>query len=282
MTTQYDDSWTGAAVPDATRRFSRRADLYNRYRPGYPAAVLALLKRACGLGPRAIAADIGSGTGLLTALLLQAGATVYAIEPNAAMRAAAARTLGGRPGYRSRIGTAETTGLPAAHVDLITAGQAFHWFDYRRARAEFRRVLRPGGWVALVWNWRRTRCSPFLQDYEALLLDYATEYPRLGVEHGDERRIATFFAPGKCRQACFPNEQRLDWSALRGLLLSASYAPDAGDPRQAPLLAELERIFARHQQHGLVRMEYDTRVFYGQMTPPRPAGAKVVARDHAR
>lgn len=251
--------------PDALQRFSSRAENYARYRPGYPGEVAELLRRCCRLGPGMVAADIGAGTGLFTELLLAAGATVHALEPNAAMRAAAEERLRGRPGLIFGPGRAEATGLEAASCDLVVAAQAFHWFDAAGARAEFARILRPGGWVALLWNWRQTAGSPFAAEYEALLRAYSADYPRIAIEHWDEERITRFFLPQCCRQARFPNHQLLDAAGLRGRLLSASYAPQAGAAGHDAMLAELDGIFARHQQHGLVRLEYDTRVYYGQL-----------------
>ena len=147
-----------------TERFSDRVADYVRYRPGYPPELLECLQRNCGLRPQWVVADVGSGTGLLAKIFLENGNRVFGIEPNAAMRAAGEEFLRGLDQFTSQEGRAEATGLPARSVDLITAGQAFHWFDRRRARAEFERILKPGGWVALVWNERRTS-TPFLADY---------------------------------------------------------------------------------------------------------------------
>ena len=152
----------------STERFSDRVADYVRYRPSYPPDLLDCLRRNCGLTPHWIIADVGSGTGLLTKIFLENGNRVFAVEPNAAMRAAGEEFLRGFEQLASREGRAEATGLEAHSVDLVAAGQAFHWFDRRRARAEFERILKPSGWVALVWNERLTS-TPFLADYEQLL-----------------------------------------------------------------------------------------------------------------
>ncbi len=248
---------------DATRRFSDRVDDYVRYRPHYPDGVLEVLRAGAGLTPAAVIADVGAGTGISTELFLRNGNPVLAIEPNREMRAAAERSLGGTPGFRSVAGTAEATSLPPASVDGIVVAQAFHWFDPARARTEFQRILRPGGWVALIWNTRR-KDTPFARAYEALLEKFGTDYAQVTHERIDEAALARFFAPGFARHS-LPNSQVLDLAALRGRLLSSSYAPAAGDSRHAPMLAELEAIFRKHQRDGRVRIDYQTQIYFGRI-----------------
>ncbi len=248
---------------DPTQRFSDRVDDYERYRPGYPEGVLGILRAGAGLAPAAVIADIGAGTGISTELFLRNGNAVFAVEPNREMRAAAERRLGGRPGFASVAGTAEATTLPAASVDGIVVAQAFHWFDPVGARAEFRRILRPGGWVALLWNTRR-KDTPFARAYEALLEQFGTDYAQVKHERVDEPALAAFFARGFTRQSV-PNFQILDDEGLRGRLQSSSYAPAAGHPRHGPMLAELARIFRDHQRDGHVRVEYETQLFVGRI-----------------
>src|SRR5262245_17011202 len=132
---------------DSTTRFSTRVENYVKYRPGYPPAVVDLLRRECPLSDASVVVDVGSGTGILTELFLKYGHPVFAVEPNEEMRKAAERLLGDRAGFHSIVGTAEATTLPDCSVDLISAGQAFHWFDRERAHREFVRILKPGGWV---------------------------------------------------------------------------------------------------------------------------------------
>src|SRR5512133_1966571 len=137
---------------DSKERFTSRVENYVKYRPGYPAAILDVLKAECGLTPGAFVADVGSGTGLLARVFLDFGCHVFGIEPNAEMRAAGEQLLAEYRLFDSRDGSAEATGLPTASVHFVTAGQAFHWFDPPRAQEEFRRILKPEGWVGLIWN----------------------------------------------------------------------------------------------------------------------------------
>lgn len=248
-----------------TRRFTSRVDNYVRYRPGYPAAALDWLAEVGGLANGSVVADIGSGTGILTGLLLSRGATVYAVEPNDAMRGAAERALTGRAGFVSVATRAEGTGLPDASVDLITAGQAFHWFDAAAARVEFMRILRPGCGVALIWNSRDTRDTGFVTAYEALLHEYAGRYARL--RHGSRMdRVTTLFADG-FQMRVFDHQRSLDYDAVLGGLLSGSYSPLPGDPRYEPMVTQLRHIFATHQRDGQVTMPYRTQVYFGRLSP---------------
>jgi len=247
-----------------TTRFSDRVENYVRYRPGYPPEVLDLLRSKCELKPTHLVADIASGTGIFTKMLLNNGNRVFAVEPNAEMRETAENMLASYDQLTSVTGTAEDTTLPLDSVDFVTAAQAAHWFDRPRARREFSRILKPGGWSVLIWNERRTGTTPFLCDYEGLLLDYGTDYKE--VRH--ERTTAViheFFEPAPYEESVFDYRQQFDYEGAAGRLLSSSYAPLEGDPRHAPMMRELRRIFEAHAHHDVVEFEYNTRVYYGRL-----------------
>lgn len=249
----------------STERFSSRVENYARYRPSYARGAIALLERRCGLGPGAAVADVGSGTGILSEQLLGSGATVMAVEPNDQMRVAAEARLGGAPCFRSIRGSAEATTLPDASVDLWVAGQAFHWFDATRARREALRVVRAAGWGALLWNERPVQATPFLEDYEALLTRCAAEYAAIKASRADEAGMRQFFG-GAMQVATFPNQQRFDLAALEGRLMSSSYAPEAGHPQHAPMLAGLRELFDRHACAGRIEFPYQTLVYFGRLS----------------
>ena len=248
--------------PAPEHRFSDRVENYIRYRPGYPEALLELLRTRAGLASGSITADIGSGTGISSALLLRAGGVVYAVEPNAAMRAAAERLLAGEPGFRSVNGSAAATTLSDNSVDLIVAAQAFHWFATAETRAEFTRILRPGGRIALLWNERLTDTTPFLRGYEALLLRFGTDYASIRHENITPAAVAAF-SRTEMEAHAFPNTQDFDWPGLSGRLLSCSYAPAPGHPSHEPMMAGLRALFDAHQQAGQVRFDYRTLVYLG-------------------
>ena len=253
-------------MTDSTQRFTGRVEDYARYRPAYPPELLDLLRRECGLTEDAVIADVGSGTGILARLFLDNGNRVIAVEPNDEMRRAGRSLLSGHRRFESVMGTAEATTLPQSSVDLITAGQAFHWFDPAPARKEFARVLRPEGRVVLVGNDRRKHGAPFHEAYERLLETYATDYAE--VEHGRKgslENIRSFFAPNPVHKATFGNRQVLDYDGMKGRLLSSSYVPADGQPGHREMLRELERVFRDHQEDGQVTIEYDTRAYYGPL-----------------
>jgi SAM-dependent methyltransferase len=248
---------------DSTQRFSSRVKNYIKYRPGYPPAVLDLLKEKCGLTGASVVADIGSGTGILTELFLRNGNPVFAVEPNGDMRSAAERLLDKYQNFKSISGTAEAATLKDQSVNFITAGQAFHWFDREQSRREFLRILKPGGWLVLIWN-DRILTGPFAQAYEQLLRTYGTDYADVNHKGVDARVLSPFFGSSGYKQIRFPNRQVFDWEGLKGRLLSSSYAPEPGHPMYAPMLEALNTLFSVHQTGGQVVFEYDTLVYYGQ------------------
>lgn len=249
---------------DPTARFSDRVADYIRYRPGYPEVLVDILTRETGLTPDSVIADIGSGTGISTRLLLRSGCAVVALEPNAEMRQAAEQLLGHHPNFRSADGRAERSGLPDSSIDLITAAQAFHWFDRGEARREFKRILRPGGQVALFWNTRRTEATPFLRAYEELLCEFATDYAAVDHRHVNHAALAEFYG-GPFRTHVLPNRQEFDYPGLEGRLLSSSYAPAAGHPAHKPMLETLRRLFDAHADQGRVTFLYDVELYIGPM-----------------
>lgn len=251
--------------PDPTQRFSDRVADYVRYRPDYPPALLDWLHGPMGVRPDARVADIGAGTGISSAMFLRAGHPVVAVEPNGPMRAAALERLGGQSGFSAVDGRAEATGLADASVDLVSAAQAFHWFDQQAIVPEWQRILRPGGLVAVYWNSRRLDGTPFLEGYEALLRTFGLDYSSVSERYSDDAHMQRWFGPGLRGMAQFPYRQRLDLAALTGRLLSSSYAPAAGHPRHAPMLQALETLFHDTAQDGRVDFDYDTRVFAGNL-----------------
>lgn len=247
---------------DVTGRFSGRAELYDRWRPGYPDEVLDVLREEIGLSPDWVVADVGAGTGLSSRLFLDAGHRVAAVEPNAEMRAVAEAKLGGRSGFRSVDGTAEATRLPDASVDLVVAGQAFHWFDVEAARREFRRILR-GGQVVLLYNTRRTGGTPLLEAYEALLRRHGTDYDRVRHDRRTEDAAARLYG-GRWGRRVLENRQELDLEGLFGRTLSCSYVPGEGEAGHEELGEALEELFERHAREGTVRLEYDLEIWFGR------------------
>jgi len=248
---------------DSKQRFSDRVEHYIRSRPGYPPGILLTLAEECEFTKTKPVADIASGTGIFTKLLLENGNPVFAVEPNTEMRGSAERWLASYPNFQSVAGSAEHTALRGHSVAFVTAAQAAHWFDLRRAREEFLRILQPGGWIVLIWNERKTDSTPFLRDYERLLLNLAVDYKEVRHEKTTSV-IGTFFAPTAYREKIFETHQDFDYATLEQRLLSSSYAPLADHSNHAPMLRELRRIFEANAEGRTVRMDYETRMFYAQ------------------
>ena len=253
---------------NATSRFSDRVENYIRYRPGYPAEVLHTLKNECGLTPGHLVADIASGTGIWTRMLLDNGNAVYGVEPNLDMREAGERLLAAFPKFTSVDAKAEATALPDAGMDFVTSAQAAHWFDRVPARREFSRILKPGGWLVLLWNEREVDTTPFLRDYEQLLLGYGTDYEEVRHERTTDS-VNEFFDPSPYQERVFSMRQEFDYAGLEGRLLSSSYAPGPGHPRHAPMLKQLRRLFDQHAQRERVDFDYKTRVYFGHLSSDR-------------
>ncbi len=256
---------TAMTFADAKKRFSNRVSDYARYRPGYPPALLDLLTRECSLRPEHVIADIGSGTGLLTKLFLDHGNRVFGVEPNPEMRAGGVAFLGAYSRFTSVDGSAEATTLAASSIDLVAVGQAFHWFDMTAAGREFRRILNPAGRGVVVWQDRRMEESPFAQEYEHLLERFGIDYKSVKDTYPESEKMRQFFDAGTFQTRDLPNHQDFDWQGLRGRLRSSSYAPTETHPNYSPMMQELQRIFARYQQNGTVRMDYFARVYFGEL-----------------
>jgi SAM-dependent methyltransferase len=250
---------------DSKQRFSNRAADYARYRPGYPRELLGLLHTWCGLKPEHVIADIGSGTGLLAKVFLEHGNHVYGVEPNPEMRAAGEEFLSEFRYFSSVAGSAEATTLPSESVDFVTAAQSFHWFSPGPARREFQRILKMHGRAVIIWNERLLDATAFLRDYEELLRRFGTDYARVNESYPRAEQMLAFFGRNEFTSHALPNAQEFDFNGLSGRLRSSSYVPTQDHPQFQPMMEELQRIYARHQQKGVVRMEYRTHVYAGKL-----------------
>jgi len=248
---------------DPTARFTDRADAYRRARPGYPLEVNEWLRDLLPPGPDANVADVGSGTGIFTRLLLDHGYRVWAVEPNAAMRAKAESDLARTPGFTSVDATAEHTKLPDRSMSLYTAAQAFHWFEPVAARREAMRILRPGASVFLIWNQLDTHASLFARDYRALLLQHCPTYASIAERHGIDDRDRAFWGDAEPRRATAKHAQSLSAAGLADRVRSSSYAPKPDDPHHDALFRELAQLFTKYQANGVVELPYRCDGYWG-------------------
>ncbi len=252
------------SVFNSTTRFSNRVNNYIKYRPHYPARIIDYLKKQNVLKDNAMIADIGSGTGILTELFLKSGNIVYGVEPNKEMREAGEKYLSGFKNFISVEGTAEITTLKESSIDVITAGQAFHWFDMVEAKKEFKRILKTNGYVVLIWNLRRADETALSIDYDELLNEFGTDYKEVGHRNISRKNYDEFFN-GKFTSTNFNNRQLLDYDGFKGRLLSSSYAPDEKHPNYIPMLDKLKKIFDSNQKDGKVEIKYISEIYWGKI-----------------
>jgi SAM-dependent methyltransferase len=255
---------------DSKERFSSRVDAYRQFRPRYPVEVIDLLQQQCGLTRSSIIADVGAGTGMLAELFLEHGNSVSAIEPNHAMRSACEELRSHYPKLTCIDGSAEVTTLPERCADFVTVGQALHWFHLEPARAEFIRILQPGGWCAVIYNERRLGGDGFHDGYERILREFGTDYETVRSQYPQQKKLLEFFDPPgtaspAMQQASYPNAQEFDFKGLLGRILSSSYMPQPGHPRYPAMLHQVEELFSRCQKDGHVQLDYDCVVTYGKL-----------------
>jgi SAM-dependent methyltransferase len=249
---------------DPTGRFTGLADIYAKCRPDYPPPAVDYILAVSRLGPASLLVDVGCGTGISSRQFAARGVAVLGIEPNDDMRSQAERAewSGNLAAPRYQAGRAEDTGLPDASAGLVLAAQAFHWFEPEAALREFHRILQPGGWVALMWN-ERDETDPATAAYGAVI----RTGPRAEVVEGGRRRAgeALLDCPlfANRHRIVFSHIQILDEDGLVNRALSASYAPREGEARER-FTAELRQVAARHQQHGQIRLRYQSTVYLGQ------------------
>ena len=251
-------------MSSTVERFSNRVANYVKYRPDYPPPVLELFKSKMNLNADSIVADIGAGTGISARIFLENGNRVFAVEPNAAMREAAREFLRDFPKLNLIDATAEQTTLPDESIDFVVAAQAFHWFEPEAARLEFKRILRPNGFVALIWNERQLDATEFLREYEKFLFRYGKDYAEVRHEKVNEEFLENFFQK-PFRRAVFPNAQNFDFKGLRGRALSSSYMPTETDAAFSAMNEDLKALFATHAENGKIQISYDTNVFYARI-----------------
>ncbi|MCE1164241.1 MAG: class I SAM-dependent methyltransferase [Bacteroidetes bacterium] len=250
-------------MKNSITRFTGRVEYFAKYRPGYPEQVIGALEKNIGFDTSKDVADIGCGTGILSRLFLSNGNLVFGVEPNDEMRAEAEKQLGRFLNFISINGTAENTALATNSADVITVGNAFHWFDLKKTRKEFKRILRKGGHVVILWNDRKNS-SPFMKALDAILKPLNKEHEELEQNLSDKDFLNSFFGEEKIHSSSFPNFQTLDLNGLKGRVQSISYVPESGDEHKK-IMNGIKDLFDKFNNGGQVKIEYLTKVFYGNL-----------------
>ncbi len=247
---------------DNTEKFTGRAATYAAARPAYAPALFHYLKAAEGVGPTSVVGDIGAGTGIFSAQMLQLGCRVIAVEPNADMRRQAERLCADTDRLRLVDGRAEATGLAAQSLSFITVAQAFHWFQPVAFGLECRRLLKPGGRVLLVWNNRKTGGAQE-RDNAAICKAFCPAFTGFGGgKGGRDDAVANFFAI-PYHQLSYPNDLCYTKESFLQRMLSASYAPTPKEENYTPFLQALETHFEAYAQGGVLCLENRTEAYVG-------------------
>ena len=211
-------------------------------------------------------ADLGSGTGILSELFLKNGNTVFGVEPNKEMRKEAERQLKSYPHFISVNGQAESTTLEDSDIDLITAAQSFHWFDIDKTRKEILRILKPEGYVVLIWNQRKESGTSFAKDIEHILMKYGKNYKKSTRKKLDTNDFMRFFGHKNFETKIIWNSHTRSFEELRGMLLSISYTPTEEHEVYPQMIEHLKRLYSRHQVNGQIKVDYDTEIIFGQIS----------------
>ncbi len=248
---------------DPTKRFSDRVDNYVKFRPSYPIELINHLKKNKIITTGQNIADIGSGTGIFSELLLNTNNKVYTVEPNNEMRLAAEKSLKNKPNFISVDGSAEKTTLEENSIDIITAAQSFHWFALEKTKKEFLRILKPNGFIVLIWNVRKTEGYPFLTEYENLLKSHCSDYSQVNHRNIGLEKIMYIIDPKKIQKFSCKNVQDFEFEGLKGRLKSSSYTPTEEQPEYTMLMEDLAKLFNKFQVNGKVQFQYDCEMYFG-------------------
>ncbi|MCF7484335.1 class I SAM-dependent methyltransferase [Vibrio sp. J1-1] len=243
-------------------RFSSRVTDYDKYRPSYPLDLINKLMEQSNLNQRSVIADIGSGTGIFTELLVNRGVKVIGIEPNDAMRHAAENKLSHKANFTSLNATAESTCLKEGSIDLITAAQSFHWFNKDKTIPEFKRILKPNGALALVWNQRCVE-QDFQIAYDEILGKYSKDYDSVNHKNLKVNEVPQFFESNRMETFTYTNEQLFDYEGLLGRIRSSSYCPLPCTTEYSRLVKDLEVVFHQFSSQDQVKFKYKSHLFIG-------------------
>lgn len=244
--------------------YSSKAEKYARYRWDYAPEAIATILTTTGLAPDAVIADIGAGTGILTKHFLDYARHVYAVELNPEMRQIAEQTLGTHPAFHNLDASAEATTLSDQSVDLITVAQAIHWFEPTATKREFSRILKPGGWLAILRNYGvDLELDNALKP--AMSKDFGVRFASAVIQPGKDTPVSFYYGGDHVPKQLFPFTNRQTWEEFLGSNLSASYTPDEDHPQYPRFEQALHDIFTRFSVNGSIATRGVTELYLGHI-----------------
>lgn len=252
---------------DSQERFSKQVDNYVKYRPHYPTEILNYLQNKYAIHPDMAVADIGSGTGISSKLFLDKGYQVFGIEPNENMRLASTKYLSNYEKFTAINGSAAKTTMQSNCVDIILAGQAFHWFNNEATKIEFERISKEKRLIVFLWNERNTK-SDFEKEYDHFIERYALDYIAIKDRNIEPQNIELFLAPNPCELITFDNSQTLDFEGLKGRLLSSSFIPQQEHIIYEEMIEKLYHLFSKYKENNTITINYLSKVYSSPKTAP--------------
>ena len=248
-----------------TERFSGRVQAYLAYRPRFPRGIVPFLREHRALPEGAVVADVGAGTGMLAEIFLEAGHRVIAVEPNGEMLEACRELAGQEPALEVVQGSAESTTLPKASVDLIAVGRAMHWFDWPRAHREFQRILRADGWVLLASNGHSDSGSPISNRLSEIFRKSRTDSAGVDTTRGFEERLQGFLDTSTWHRMTLQHSMTVDFPTLLGYAESLSAIPRPGERGYDGMVAELRAVFEEYQRDWMLKTPLTCNLHLGRL-----------------
>ena len=248
-----------------TERFLGRVEAYLAYRPRSPHGIIAFLREHGALPEDAVVADVGAGTGMLAEIFLEAGHRVIAIEPNREMLSACRELEAQQPALEVVEGSAESTTLPDASVDLIAVGRAMHWFDWPRAHREFARILRSNGWVLVVTNGHRDSGAAVSNRLSEILRKWRTDSAEADTRRDLNQRLQQFLDTSSWQRTTLHHSMTVDFATLLGYAESLSAIPRPGERGYEGMLVELRAVFSEYQRDGALVTPLACELFLGRL-----------------
>jgi ubiquinone/menaquinone biosynthesis C-methylase UbiE len=239
-------------------RFLGKTDDYVKFRPGYPIEILDYLSKNHGFSSNAICAEVGSGTGKFSELLLQNKNKVFAVEPNGEMRGAAEKSLTAFQSFKSVSGDSVNTTLEKGSIDFIFCAQALHWFANENTAKEFKRILKPNGRVVIIWNKKAYEKSSFMKGIHKIFIEDCIDFLSVKLENIADKEILSSLFKDNYDSYSIDTKQTFNLDGLIGRMMSASYAPPEGHPKHQKFISEIKKLFQSEEKKGSVEFLYET------------------------